>query len=384
MGQANGKTKIVLTGGHAGTTAISVVEELAKESSRYKRSLQGLPYRWEIHWIGASSAVEGKKVATLEKRVLPRMGVSFHSILTGRLQKKWTVHTLPSILKIPLGFFHAVFLLLKIRPKIILSFGGFAALPVVVVGFFLRIPVIIHEQTVAVGLANKFSSFFARKITISRDSSREFFPRGKTVLVGNPVMTSITKVLPKTKLAQPPTLLIVGGSRGAQRINRILETILSEILDKFFVIHQTGEPDYQRFSDLKNSFPAKKKDRYEVYNFIDPAEIASVYRKADIVISRSGANTISELLIIQRPSILIPIPWTRYDEQTKNAKVVEEAGLGVVLEEKNLSGEHLMKKLLYVLDNWGKMSGQTARKLTELDLNASTKLVSEIKSLCEK
>src|SRR3990172_6714258 len=120
MEQTNGKTKIVLTGGHAGTTAISVVEELVKESGRY---------RWEIHWIGASSAVEGKKVATLEKRVLPRMGVSFHSILTGRLQKKWTVHTLPSILKIPLGFFHAVFLLLKIRPKIILSFGGFAALP---------------------------------------------------------------------------------------------------------------------------------------------------------------------------------------------------------------------------------------------------------------
>ena len=180
------KKRIVLTGGHAATTALSVVEELnlRKDDGMY----------WEIYWIGAKSAVEGAQVPTLDAAVFPKMGVSFHPIFTGRLQRRLSLWTVPSILKIPVGFFHALALLIKIRPRIILSFGGFAAFPVVLSGWLLRIPIIIHEQTSSAGLANRMSAPFADKVALARKESIKFFSRKKSVVVGNPILAEIAKV----------------------------------------------------------------------------------------------------------------------------------------------------------------------------------------------
>lgn len=146
--------RIVLTGGHAGTTAIAVIEELIR-----RREIN-----WDIYWIGAKKAFEGKSISTLESLHLPKLGVKHYTIISGRLQRKFTPWTIPSLIKIPISFFHAWKVLKQINPRVIISFGGYSAFPVVVAGALKRIPTVIHEQTAAVGRANKLSALFANNL----------------------------------------------------------------------------------------------------------------------------------------------------------------------------------------------------------------------------
>ncbi len=363
--------KIVLTGGHAATSALSVVEEFLRQSDNYF---------WEIFWIGAASAFEGHKVLPLEQRVLPRLGITSYKIVSGRVQRKWSRYTIPSVLKIPLGFFHALFLLIKIRPRIILSFGGFAAFPVVLGGYLLRIPVVIHEQTVAIGLANRVSSFFATKIAISRRESEKFFPSSKVKLIGLPLMSSIFEIFPKKNHGVPPTIYITGGSRGAAKINKVVDEILEQLLKKYIIIHQCGNLEYAYFLRRKRNLSPELSRRYEVYDFIDPADVASVYRRADILISRAGAHTVAEIMATARPSVLIPISWSRYDEQLQNARLAQKSGLAVVITEDKLSPGILLQKIEEILKNWTFMVSGSKNTYSKLDRLASGKLVELIKS----
>ena len=145
----NSKT-ILLTGGHAATTGIAVVEEI-----RRRESLKGA----EIYWIGSLTAIEGSKFSTIESRTFPRIGVNFIPIIAGKIQTKFTRHTIPSLLKIPVGFIQAFWLMLKIKPKVTLSFGGYSSFPVIFWSWIFRIPVILHEQTVVAGRASISSAF---------------------------------------------------------------------------------------------------------------------------------------------------------------------------------------------------------------------------------
>ena len=365
----NGKYKILLTGGHAATTAIAVVGEARKKHPE-----------WELYWVGVESAVEGKYVPTLAAKVMPGLGVKFIGITTGRLQRKFTVWTIPSLLKVPYGFIQAVKILLNIKPGVIVAFGGYASVPVCFAGWLLGIPVIIHEQTVAVGLANKINSYFARKITIAREESRKYFTK-ETVLVGNPVSEVIKRVSSKREMSDPPVIYITGGSSGAQRINDVVGESLYELLRKYIIIHQTGKLDFEKFREKKGLFPSDLKEKYEVYDFIDPKEMGEIFERADIIISRAGANTVSEMMVARRPGILIPIPWTAHDEQTENAKSIVKSGLGVILPEKDLNSENFLKTIEMVRVDWKKMVEESDMSLAELDRNAAEKMVREIEEL---
>ena len=184
--------KIVLTGGHAGAVALAIVQEIQS---------QGL--NWKLFWLGPKQALEGKKSLTLEARVLPKLGVTFYPMKTGRLQIRWSRWTIPSAIKIPYGFLEAYIYLRKIKPNIIVSLGGYAAFPVVVIARLLGVPVVVNEQTASVGRANKFSSFFANKISLARAESKPFFPKDKTVVVGLPIQAKIYKVKVKDTLSNP-------------------------------------------------------------------------------------------------------------------------------------------------------------------------------------
>ena len=183
--QVHKLNKIVMTGGHAASTAFVVIQEIRKQKKP-----------WEIYWIGFKSSFEGENISTLPSVYFPKYGIKTYDLISGRVQTKVSLHTLSAFLKIPVGFVHAALLLAKVRPNLILSFGGFSAFPVVVVGYFLGIPVIIHEQTSVVGRANKFSAPFAKKIALAREESRKYFPQRKTLLIGNPIVNSILKINP--------------------------------------------------------------------------------------------------------------------------------------------------------------------------------------------
>lgn len=351
--------------------AISFVEELSKTKGRVC---------WDIYWIGARSAIEGKNVPTLESLHLPRLGVSHRSIITGRLQRRFTIWTIPSILKVPFGFIHALFLLMQIRPDVVLSFGGFAAFPVVVMAKLLRVPIVLHEQTIAVGRANWLSAFFADRITLAREESKKYFPKGKCVVVGNPLMAQIARIVPKNNPSTPPVVYVTGGSRGSQFINELIGQILSELLRDFVVIHNTGKMDYQKYLERKQVLPPALKARYELHDSLDPLKIHEIYERADIIVARAGAGTVSEIIASKRPSVLIPIPFTYMDEQTKNAEFAKKYNLGFIIKQDQATAAKLQRKINYIYQNWWRIVDSSLSKKSP-DLSSSKKLVAIVRKV---
>ena len=336
MGQLKDKkddvVRVVLTGGHAATTAVAIIEEIKSE---------GLG--WELYWIGVKNAIEGKKLTTLESEVLPGLGVKFLPLTIGRVQRRFTVWTIPSLLKIPVGIIQAFYYLIKIKPRVILSFGGFAAFPVAVGAKLLGIPLVIHEQTSAAGRANLLSAKFASVVAVSRKRSERYYHSHKCELTGNPVMSEITKVSPKLKPGLSPVIFITGGSRGSQRINGAVEMILKKLLTKYKLIHQTGGLDYLKFSDIKQKLPQALRDNYEVFVRVNPLAVYDIYQKCDIVVARAGANTVSEIMTVKRPAILIPLPISYMNEQMENAKIAKDWGIAKIIPQGILTPEILLK-----------------------------------------
>jgi UDP-N-acetylglucosamine--N-acetylmuramyl-(pentapeptide) pyrophosphoryl-undecaprenol N-acetylglucosamine transferase len=371
MQKQKGKRRIVLTGGHAGTTAIATIEVLKKSKT----------YAWEIYWIGSTKSLEGKDIPTLESKELPKLNVKCYSIIAGRIQRRFTFWTIPSLLRIPFGFLDSLRLLSKIRPDVILSFGGFAAFPVVVVGWLLGMPVIVHEQTAVTGLANKYSSFFARKIALARPESRKYFNNSdKCVVVGNPITSIYTKIGLKEKIGTPPVILFSGGSRASTALNTIIAKILPDLLSKYKVIHQTGYLDFAKFERIYKGLSPKSRERYQFFSAVSPYQMANYFKEADIIVGRAGANTVAQIMAIKRPAILIPIPFSYLDEQTENAKFAEKFGIAKIVKQKDLTPERLLTEIKDTFSNWDKIFN-LARKKNSPDVEAASKLVDLV--LCE-
>ena len=356
------KNRLVLTGGHAATTAVAVVEEIRSQKKD-----------WKIYWIGVKNAIEGKKIVTLESEVLPRLGVKFLPLITGRFQRRFTFWTIPSILKIPIGFVQSFYYLLKIKPKAVLSFGGFASFPVVFSAKLLKVPVIIHEQTSAAGRANLFSAKYATLITLARKESTPYFKGYKHLVVGNPVMKNIKKVRHSSGTGVP-VILIMGGSRGSQSINLAVENILRKLLTKYKIIHQTGGIDYLKYSQIKQRLPEALRENYEVFVRVNPLEIDKIYSQASVIVGRAGANTVSEIMITKRPSILIPLPISYLDEQTKNAKIARKFGIAKIIPQNKLTSARLLSEIEDAILKMEDFEARVKNKKSP-DFDASKKLV---------
>jgi len=328
-------------------------------------------------WIGSKKAIEGGRTLSLESQIFDKVGVKSYSIISGRLQRKFTLWTIPSLIKIPIGFINALLLLLKTKPQVVVSFGGYAAFPVVFSAWLLRIPVILHEQTTTIGLANKLSLPFADKICLGWEESRKYCRKKNCILVGNPIMTQIAEIETKEKIGNPPTIFITLGSRGSQKINKVVYGILGRLLEKYRVIHITGEADFEKFQKRKGSFKGERFVRYEVYSSVDPMQIDGLYKEADIVVARAGANTVSEIIATRRPSILIPIPWSHLEEQKNNALVADKIGIARILEQENLSGTTLLSEIDILIKDWTAMIERSKGSGTP-DRKGSQRLVDQI------
>lgn len=360
--QENG-VKIFLTGGHAATTAAAVIEEIKSK---------GL--NWKIFWLGSKRAIEGRNISSLEYQILPKMGVKFLNLITGRVQRRFTIHTIPSLFKIPVGFVQSFYYLIKYRPREVLSFGGYASYPVVIISWIFGIPVILHEQTSVAGRASIFSSFFAKKIALARASSKSYFPAGKIEIVGNPILNKYFAIGPKENIGRPPEIFIAGGSRGAQSINEIVGKILPRLLVKYKVVHLVGEIDFEKFTGIKNALPNDLSKNYQLYSTVRPDEFAGFLDKCDLIISRAGANTVSEIIAAKRPAILIPLHISYLAEQEKNADYAVEFGIARKILQKNLNGESLQEAINYVFLEYKKIIGKVKDKKSP-DISAARDLV---------
>lgn len=366
--------KILITGGHL-SPAIAVIEELKKDN--------------EIFFIGRKYALEGESTESLEFKTIGEIGIIFYDLKTGRYQRKFTKHTIPSVLKIPRGIIESILLVKKIKPDIILTFGGYIGLPVSSVAYLLGIPVVLHEQTQDAGLANKIISKFSNKVCISFDSSRKYFPQEKTILTGNPIRQEIFKQIEGLDIPESLKIIyITGGSAGSHFINQMVYENLSKLLEKYIVIHQTGESsvfcDLEKLEKAKNSLPIKLQRRYILKKFVPLKEIGWVYKKASIVVARSGINTVCELLALQKLCFLIPLPHGQNKEQLKNAQLVKKEGIGDFMEQDSIDSDIFIKKINIMLDNESKHHAIHPEKNRETTYSASSKIADVLNSIYEQ
>lgn len=332
--------KIVLIGGHL-APALSVMEALPKDA--------------EILFIGRKYGLEGDKALSLEYETISQLNIPFVALNTGRLQRKLTRYTIPSFFKLPSGIIRSFLNLLKFKPDIVVGFGGYVSVPVIFSAYLLRIPIVIHEQTLEAGFANRFLARFATKICISWKTSGRFFPKEKTVLTGNPIRQFTINNSQLTINNKLPVIYVTGGSSGSHSINVLIEEIIKELLERYVVIHQTGDAqefrDFDRLTKLREDLPARERARYILKKFVDPSEVGDILNKTSLVVSRSGMNIVTELLYFEKPALLIPLPFSQNNEQLKNAQFLENIGLAKVLQQGELDSKKLFQAIDLALHN---------------------------------
>jgi len=340
--------KIVLTGTHL-TPALALIDKLKQE-------------KWQITYLGRQTSFAGSHQPAIEKQLLPTKKIKFISITSPKLQR----HNLPASLfhlfRFPLGLTQSLYHLKKLQPAIVISFGGYVAVPVCLAAKFLKIPLIIHEQTLAAGLTSKLTARLADKIALSWSVSTKYFPANKTILTGNPLRQALLNLKPLASPSQPPAIYITGGNQGSQIINHTLNQIILKLLQQYTLYHQFGlaqsESDWQKQQNLRRSLPSDLKKRYFLKRWFTTQDLASLLPRTKLVICRSGINTITELAYLKKPALLIPLPHTQKHEQQLNAQFLNSLGLALILPQSQLSVDSLLKAINQALKQLPRQSSQ--------------------------
>lgn len=325
------KPLIIFTGGHH-NSALVIAKILQKEGYR-------------IIWIGHKFTAKNEKSLSAEFQEVTRSGIKFLELKAGKFYRK----TDPlEWLKIIFGFFQAFVYLIFHRPSLIYSSGGYLAVPVVISGWLLRIPSLTHEQTVVAGWANKAIAPFVKKILLTHETSLQNFSPSKSEVVGLPVRPELLSSK-FTKKFSPRLLYITCGKQGSHVINQAVFPLIPQLVQKFTVIHQTGSSTLTRDLDRARRVKEKLghlKDRYHYAPYFFAEDSATYLRSAAIVVSRSGAHSVYELLLLRKKAVLIPISWVSHNEQLLNARLASEQIGSHVLEEKDLNPENLLRAIM--------------------------------------
>ncbi|MCL5675938.1 MAG: UDP-N-acetylglucosamine--N-acetylmuramyl-(pentapeptide) pyrophosphoryl-undecaprenol N-acetylglucosamine transferase [Patescibacteria group bacterium] len=362
--------KILITGGHI-TPALAVIEKL----------IQTMP-DVQIIFAGRKTTTENDSSLSWEYQLITKIPrVYFVNLITGRYRRFLSFYTIVSFFKIPVGIVQSAILLNNKKPDAVLTFGGYLGVPVVFAARLLGIPVVAHEQTFKKGLANKIIALFAKKICISSESSFKEYPKEKTVLTGNPLRLEIfhfnsKSILLKARQSGLPVIYITGGSQGSRFINNLIERNLAAILNSYVLIHQCGNAgnleDYKKLKSIANSLPENLKDRYFLLTHIFPKDIGTVYQTCDLVIGRSGVNTVWELLALGKKAIFIPLPYGQKEEQYTNAQFAAQNGQAAVLEQGKFTDDEFFNAIREMLKK------KAAKKETRQFNDAAKKIVQEV------
>lgn len=360
--------KLLITGGHL-TPALSLLEHLPKDS--------------EVVYVGRKYALEGDSAESLEYQTISKRGISFISFHPVRLQRTFTLYSISSLSRIPYSIWQVIHILKREKPDVVISFGGYVALPIALASYLLHIPLVTHEQTFGAGITNRIIARFATFVCISWKQSEKYFPAKKTVLTGNPLVADspsqeIQKILadfPKNM----PLIVVTGGSLGSHVINTAVEAVLPQLLEKYAIFHQTGDAqefkDYDRLQKHKEELPKTLQERYTLVKFIDPADITYTYKKADLVISRSGANTVQLLLLLDKPALLIPLLVGQKNEQKTNADYFVSCGLGQELSQLSVTPETFLGKIEEMMQKRNMYANTKIREQRALHEKATDRMI---------
>jgi len=347
--------RIILSGGGTGG---SVSPLLA-----VKKELQENDDNWEFVWIGTKNGVEKEMIEAEE-------GIEFKAIAGGKLRRYFSWRNFIDPFKIAWGFMQSFCLLIWRRPGVVLSAGSFVSVPLVWASWILRVPVIIHQQDVRPGLANKLMAPFAQKITVTFKRSLKDYGK-KAEWIGNPLKVDMDKDTGEDYFQiKPdiPLILVVGGGTGAAAINDAVTNNLEEILKIGQVVHITG----------KNKDGADNRSGYCSFEFVDHDLMLQALKRADVVISRSGLGFLTELSYLAKPSILIPMPDSHQED---NAREFQRKDAALVLDQKKLTGPELAKTIKKVITDKKLQKKLSQNIQTLIKPHAEKKLTNIIKQI---
>jgi len=348
--QYNEGMKILVTGGHPAPALAVIDYALSREEF----------INLNFIFVGRKFNNLREKTFSFEYKEISDRKIPFYNLNAGRVTRLFSVNSFRNVLHIPFGFFNAWRILLKTKPDRVLTFGGYLALPIAYVAKVMGIPVFIHEQTIAPGIATQKISKLAKKVFLSFPDSQKNLPIEKCIVTGNLVREAVfeKKELPFLILKDTPVLYITGGSLGSHSLNQHIQSILPQLIKFFFVIHQAGNisefQDYEKLKDVRASLPQDQKNRYIILDHIPAKYIGSIFAATDILVSRSGANTVTELVALKKPAVLVPLPWSARNEQGLQAQMLQKAGVAKVFEQNKKSSE-LLQTIMEVYEKRSEM-----------------------------
>ena len=359
------KNKICFTGGGTGGhiyPGLAVLDELRVKFQENNISLYTI-------WIGCSKGMD-KNIVSKAKDMKNQPCVNkFYGIPAGKLRRYFSLKNISDIFKIIGGFFTSLIIMVKEKPAVLFSKGGFVSVPPCIAAKILKIPVYTHECDFTLGLANKINLKSASKMFVSYEETKNLLSQNdkkKVIVSGNPVRPVFYNAdiqqgfnFLGIKNKSKPILLVVGGSSGARQINQLVYDNIDFLCENFIVVHQTGlvNTTQEKSQELVQNY-----SDYHPYDFIYE-QMPNVVAASDIVMGRAGANSIWEAAVLLKPMLLIPLcgHGTRGD-QVDNAKFFEEKKAAKVLIGQEVSKERLVASLKELLDEKNRLELQNNLK----------------------
>lgn len=299
----NQKT-IIITGTHH-TPAIELIDLLRHD----------LRTSWKIIYIGHQYSAE----THIGHTIIPKLKIPFYELNCGKFDRKDPVKSFFGIFVTVTAFLKSLSLINRLKPDIVVSFGGYVSVPVIAAAYFNKTPSITHEQTLTTSLSTKINSYFVNKVALSFNDPIQVnkLPSKKVVYTGNLLRQAIfnnhSSRFSQLKTNNLPILYITGGNQGSEFLNKLTQQLLPDLEKKYFVIHQCG-----------NNFKPPHIVNYFSTPYIEIEDIGWIFNHAQIIISRAGANTCQELDILHKKAILIPLPYSQQNEQFLNANWLQQ------------------------------------------------------------
>ncbi len=318
-----------------------------------------------LHYIGMKKSIE--------QSLIKDTAIPFYAITAGRLRRYMTLKHIGEPFKVLQGLFQAYRLLSKIKPDIIFSKGGFVAVPVVMAAWFKKIPVVAHESDMTPGLANRLCFPFVQTLCVNFPEVKKYFKHPDRVFVtGTPVRQFLMQGSREKGLAltgfdaKRNTILVIGGSLGSVKINTVIRKALPELLKHYQLIHICGK------GNLSPSL--KDTPNYYQVEFVQK-ELADLLALSDVVISRSGANMLYELLTLAKPHVLIPLSKkASRGDQIDNALHFEKKGVSLVIQEESLNQKTLMNNLEIAFEH----QDEYIQKIKALKMESATQTIKDL------
>ncbi|MFB5086842.1 undecaprenyldiphospho-muramoylpentapeptide beta-N-acetylglucosaminyltransferase [Psychrobacillus sp. PGGUH221] len=322
----NNNTIVLTGGGTAGHVSLNeaIIPELIEKG-------------YELHYIGSSDGIE-KSIITKSFPSLP-----YQAISNGKLRRYFSIKNFSDPFKVLYGTLQATRIIKKVKPSLIFSKGGFVSVPVVIAAKFANIPVVIHESDITPGLANKIASSFAKHIFTTFEETLKYLPAEKASSIGAIIRPDlfngnelIAEQLTGFK-AYKETIIIMGGSQGAAKINEAIYDNLDELTKKYQIIHLCGKGNLNAL--------LTGKPNYIAFEYVT-TELPHLLKISDYVITRAGSNSIFEFLALKKPMLLIPLSiHASRGDQLLNANYFENQGFGIVLEEEHLTQQSFLESI---------------------------------------